>query len=56
MHVDIEVVAAVAGVLAKEALSVSLVNCSLQLDLLVPKLASDVDVGGLGSHRETHQK
>ena len=56
VHVDIEVVARVASVLAEEALFVGLIDSSLKLDLLVPELATDVDVGSLGTHAEADDK
>jgi hypothetical protein len=56
VHNDIEVKATVAGILAKEAFRIGFVNCSLQLDLLVPELAPDINVGGLGSHCKAHKQ
>ena len=56
MHDHIEIVAATAGVFADKSLLVGLINGSLKLDLLVPKLTSDVDVGSLGTHAKTNDK
>eukprot|EP00354_Favella_ehrenbergii_P010829 CAMPEP_0170466100 /NCGR_PEP_ID=MMETSP0123-20130129/10192_1 /TAXON_ID=182087 /ORGANISM="Favella ehrenbergii, Strain Fehren 1" /LENGTH=420 /DNA_ID=CAMNT_0010732155 /DNA_START=1151 /DNA_END=2414 /DNA_ORIENTATION=- len=53
---NVEVVAAAAGVLADETLGVGLVHGSLQLDLLIPELATNVDVCGLRAHTETDNK
>lgn len=52
----IKVIARPASILSKEALGVSLIDCTLQLQLLVPELASHVDVGGLGPHAEADNK
>jgi hypothetical protein len=56
LNVDIEVIATSAGVLAEEALGIGLINCALELNLLIPELASHVDVSGLGSHTETNNE
>ena len=56
MNVDIEIVAAAARILSEESLSVSLINCTLELDLLIPKLTTNVDVGSLCSHTESDNK
>ena len=52
MNDYIEVVATATCVLANESLLVCLIDGSLQLDLLVPELTSNVDVGCLGAHAE----
>ena len=52
MHDNIEVVATTTGILSNESLLICLVDGSLQLDLLVPELASNIDVGCLGAHAE----
>lgn len=50
MSVDVEVIATSACVLSNKALLVSLGDGSFDLESLVPELASDVDIGSLGSH------
>ena len=50
VHVDVEVVAAAAGVLADEAVLVCLLDRALEHGRLVVELAPDVDVGGGGVH------
>ena len=54
MNDHIEVVATTTSVLSDESLLICLVDGSLQLDLLVPELASNVDVGCLGAHAEAN--
>jgi len=56
LHDHVEIVAAAAGVFTDESFLVGLVNGTLELDLLVPELTSDVDVGGFGAHAETDDK
>lgn len=56
VHVDVEVEAGVAGVLAEEALRVGLVDSALQLNLFVPKFAANIDVGSLRSHGEADEE
>ena len=53
MDNDIEVVARAASVLANEALLIGLIDSSLELVHLIPELATDVDVSGLGAHTES---
>lgn len=53
MSIDIEVVARATSVLTKETLGIGLLNRSLELEALVPKLTTAVDVGGLGTHAES---
>ena len=53
MDNNIEVVATATGILADKTLSVGLINGFLELDLLIPELATNVNVGGLGSHSKT---
>ena len=56
MSIDIEVIATAASILAEEALVISLLDRTLQLKSLIPELASDVNVRGLGAHGETNEK
>jgi len=56
MHYDIEVEATVAGVFAQQALCVGLVDSALKLDLLVPELTANINVGSLGTHAEANDK
>ena len=52
MSIDIKVVATTASVLSEETLVISFLDCSFELESLVPELTSAVDVSGLGSHSE----
>jgi len=56
MSIDIKVVASATGVLSKETLGISFLNCSIELKSLIPELTSNVNVGGLGSHGESNDK
>lgn len=53
VNIDVKVKSTVAGILAKEAFLVSLVNSLLKLIRLIPELASYINVGSLGSHGAT---
>ena len=50
--IDIKVVATTASILSKEALVICFFDCSFELESLVPKLTSAIDIGSLGSHSE----
>lgn len=52
----IKVVAAAACVLTNKSLCVGFIDSSLQLDLLVPELATNIDVGCFRSHAEAHDE
>ena len=56
VHNHIEVIATAASILADHTLRVGFIDSSLQLELLIPKLTSHVDVGGLGAHSEANNK
>ena len=56
MRVDVEIISTTTCVLSNEALGISLLNCSLKLESLIPKLSSDVDVSGLCSHTKANDK
>jgi len=53
---DIEVVTTSTSVLADKTLCIGLINCTLELNLFVPKLASHIDVGGLSPHAEAYEQ
>lgn len=52
----IEIVAGAACVPAEEAPLVRLINSALKLNLLIPKLATHVDVCSLGFHAEAYNE
>lgn len=52
----IEVVAGAASVPTEEAFLVRLINCALKLHLLIPELATHVDICSLGFHTEAYHE
>jgi len=56
MSIDIKVVATATGVLSKEALVISFLNCSLNLKTLIPEFTSYVDIGCFCSHSESNNE
>ena len=53
---NIEVISRPTGILSDHALGIGLFDCLLKLNLLVPELASPVNVGSLCSHTETNNE
>ena len=53
MNINVKVIATSASILSNEALLICFIDSPLELDLLVPELASHVEVGGLRSHAES---
>jgi hypothetical protein len=56
LNINVKVIATSASILSNEALSISLINSPLQLELLVPELTSQIKVSSLGSHTESNHK
>ena len=56
MNINVKVIATSASILSNEALLVSLIHSPLQLDLLIPELASHVEVSRLGAHAESNHE
>ena len=56
MHNDIEVISRSTGILSNQAFRVGFIYCSLQLKLLIPEFASNVDIGSLCAHTKAYNK
>ena len=56
MDDHIEVVAASTGIFANKTLCVGLIDSFLKLDLFIPELSTNVDVGSLGAHAEANHE
>jgi hypothetical protein len=53
LDVNVKVIARATGILAKETLLIGFVNCSLELDLLIPEFSTNINICSLSSHTET---
>lgn len=56
VDIDIKVIARIACILSEEALGIGFVDSTLQLNLFVPELTTNVDVSSFGTHGEANNK
>lgn len=56
VNINIKVISSTASVLTEESLSISFIDCLLKLYLLIPELASNIDVSSLSTHAETNDE
>ena len=54
MNIDVVVIAGAASIFPEETLIVSLLDCLFELETLIPKLTTNVDVTCLGAHSKAN--